>query len=113
VVEVVPSGRLAADRRVRRLGRIDDSYRLEKLAASDAALNTLVAEGLLTQERVEMVPIFYYAPTVDDLFAHAAERWQNAHISASLIARSRQVAATTGGKFRIKRELHAARYRRR
>ena len=47
VVEVVHSGETAAQRWVQQLGRIDDSYRLETLAAADAALDTLIADGRL------------------------------------------------------------------
>jgi len=113
VVEVVHSGETAAARWVQPLGRIDDSYRLETLAAADAALDTLIADGRLTRERVETFPIYYYAPSVDSLLAYAAERWRNAHISAALVARVQKAASTASGEFRIKRYLHAARYRRR
>jgi len=112
VVEVVHGGETAVDRRVEQLGRIDDSYRLETLAAADAAVNILVAGGLLTQERVETFSIYYYFPTVDSLFAYAAEHWRRANVSAALVARARQAVSNTSGELRIKRHLHAARYRR-
>ena len=69
--------------------------------------------GDWTRERVETFPIYYYAPSVDSLFAYAAEHWRSARISAALVARARKAVSTASGEFRFKRYLHAARYRRR
>ncbi|MBF6590122.1 MAG: hypothetical protein IVW57_06255 [Ktedonobacterales bacterium] len=97
----------------RRLGQVDDSYRIGTLATSDAALQVLIATGRFVREREQTFTYVYHFDGVDTWLAYMAEHWSTAHVSAKLIRRAREALPSgLSGELRILRAIKAARLKR-
>jgi hypothetical protein len=95
-----------------RLGKIDDSYRIETLAIADAAVQTMIDAGRFVRERAKSFTFIYHFDSVEAWLAYMAEHWNTAGISAPLIARARNEHAAGAGELRILRSIQASRLRR-
>lgn len=100
-------------KRVVRIGRLDDSYRIGTQAIADAALQTLADTGRFVHERSVQFTFVYHFSDVESWLAYAAEHWETIEVDAEVIARARQELAKGPGEIRVLRAIHAARWRRR
>ena len=65
--------------------------------AADAAIVTIVAEGLFVAARTLEFPFYTYADTIEELRDDIAENWCNARIDAAVVVRTREAMALAPG----------------
>jgi hypothetical protein len=98
--------------RTLRLGQLDESSHLQKVANAQAALAAAIADRLFVLDRVASFEFVYHFQDVDAWLEYMATRWSGAVIGPDLIARVRGLFAPGHGELRIRREIHAARLER-
>lgn len=91
-------------------GEIDESPGYEALAATLAALRTVVDAGLFAPEVETTFEYLYHFSGLDEWREHMADHWHRARVSPELVARARELLAEhPDGTPRISRTLRVAR----
>ena len=98
--------------RIVRLGAIDQSIQIERITVTRAALQRTITAGLWRLEREVSFEVLYHFEGVDAWLQYLAERQSESIIPEGLVARARELLATSPGELIQRRAIHAARLRR-
>lgn len=112
IVEIARHAGTDEGKRWTPIGRVDDSYRHQTLAMSDAALLQVIEDGRFKPERAEAFTFIYHFERVETWLAHMAEHWSTAKLADELVAKARQEQARVVGEVRVLRVVNATRLRR-
>ena len=93
------------------IGQLDESFRIGTVRFAQAALQSVIDDGLFVSERETTFVFSYHFANVDAWLGHMAGQWASAGIPADMAERARNLLATGEGEVRIPREIHAARLR--
>jgi hypothetical protein len=94
-------------------GLVDEVDERQDDLAADRAITQVVADGRFSQVRKAFFDYATYWDTPDEMQAYAEARWTKSHLPGAVLARTRQLIATTTSpvKLRIRRKLLIARYK--
>jgi hypothetical protein len=94
-------------------GLVDESADQQDDLAADNAIAQAVVEGWFSQVRKTFFEYATYWDTPNEMKAYAEARWTKSHLPEPVLARTRQLIATSTPpvKLRIRRKMMIARYR--
>ena len=94
-------------------GLVDESDDKQDDLAADNAIAFVVDEGWFSQIRKTSFDYATYWDTPDEMKAYAEARWTKSYLPEAVLARTRQLIATSTPpvRLRIRRKMMIARYR--
>jgi len=93
------------------VGGVESGAAQQRHAAADAALATVVADGLLCVQRAITFDFYTYGDSIEELRDYVAEEWRDSRIPPEVVARARAaLECAPGGTVRLRERVHAARY---
>ena len=79
-------------------GHVDVDDGAHRHAAADAAIATVLREGLFAIERVAQFAFHTYADTIDELRDYIEENWRDARFDGITVSRTREAARERPGE---------------